>query len=153
MISDVQANGGAGGKELAEKVVELAGKRHQFQFVYNEEDSIETKLNKIKATKVMEARRSPDSCLNASSNNWKSWASPTILSVWLRLSTLSQTIRNLAHLALCCDYQPAQSFCWCRLSSSSDWCNMTMPGLPKCQPAKRLMLTKTAISAVCPNKY
>ena len=51
VISDVWANGGAGGKELAEKVVELAEGDKHFQFVYNEEDSIETKLNKI-VTKV-----------------------------------------------------------------------------------------------------
>ena len=51
VISDVWANGGAGGKELAEKVVELAEGDNHFQFVYNEEDSIETKLNKI-VTKV-----------------------------------------------------------------------------------------------------
>ena len=51
VISDVWANGGAGGKELAEKVVELAEGDNHFQFVYNEEDSIKTKLNKI-VTKV-----------------------------------------------------------------------------------------------------
>lgn len=51
VISDVWANGGAGGKELAKKVVELADGDNHFQFVYNEEDSIETKLNKI-VTKV-----------------------------------------------------------------------------------------------------
>ena len=51
VISDVWANGGAGGQELAEKVVELAEGDNHFQFVYNEEDSIETKLNKI-VTKV-----------------------------------------------------------------------------------------------------
>ena len=51
VISDVWSNGGAGGKELAEKVVELAEGDNHFQFVYNEEDSIETKLNKI-VTKV-----------------------------------------------------------------------------------------------------
>ena len=51
VISDVWANGGAGGKELAEKVVELAEGDNHFQFVYNEQDSIETKLNKI-VTKV-----------------------------------------------------------------------------------------------------
>lgn len=51
VISDVWANGGAGGKELAEKVVELAEGDNHFQFVYNEEDSIETKLNQI-VTKV-----------------------------------------------------------------------------------------------------
>ena len=51
VISDVWANGGSGGKELAEKVVQLAEGDNHFQFVYNEEDSIETKLNKI-VTKV-----------------------------------------------------------------------------------------------------
>ena len=51
VISDVWANGGAVGKELAEKVVKLAEGDNHFQFVYNEEDSIETKLNKI-VTKV-----------------------------------------------------------------------------------------------------
>ena len=51
VISDVWANGGAGGKELAKKVVELAEGDNHFHFVYNEEDSIETKLNKI-VTKV-----------------------------------------------------------------------------------------------------
>ena len=51
VISDVWANGGVGGKELAEKVVELAEGDNHFQFVYNEEDSIEIKLNKI-VTKV-----------------------------------------------------------------------------------------------------
>lgn len=51
VTSDVWANGGAGGKELAKKVVELAEGDNHFQFVYNEEDSIETKLNKI-VTKV-----------------------------------------------------------------------------------------------------
>lgn len=51
VISDVWANGGAGGKELAEKVVQLAEGDNHFQFVYNEEDSIGTKLNKI-VTKV-----------------------------------------------------------------------------------------------------
>ena len=38
-------------RSLAEKVVELAEGDNHFQFVYNEEDSIETKLNKI-VTKV-----------------------------------------------------------------------------------------------------
>ena len=51
VISDVWANGGAGGKELAEKVVELAERDNHFQFIYNEEDSIDIKLNKI-VTKV-----------------------------------------------------------------------------------------------------
>lgn len=51
VISDVWANGGAGGRELAEKVVTLAEQDNQFRFVYEEDDSIETKLTKI-VTKV-----------------------------------------------------------------------------------------------------
>ncbi|HEQ9220147.1 formate--tetrahydrofolate ligase [Streptococcus pyogenes] len=51
VISDVWANGGAGGRELAEKVVTLAEQDNQFCFVYEEDDSIETKLTKI-VTKV-----------------------------------------------------------------------------------------------------
>ncbi|VGQ63840.1 formate--tetrahydrofolate ligase [Streptococcus pyogenes] len=51
VISDVWANGGAGGRELAEKVVALAEQDNQFCFVYEEYDSIETKLTKI-VTKV-----------------------------------------------------------------------------------------------------
>ncbi|HEQ4751157.1 TPA: formate--tetrahydrofolate ligase [Streptococcus pyogenes] len=51
VISDVWANGGAGGRELAEKVVILAEQDNQFRFVYEEDDSIETKLTKI-VTKV-----------------------------------------------------------------------------------------------------
>ncbi|HEQ4355672.1 TPA: formate--tetrahydrofolate ligase [Streptococcus pyogenes] len=51
VISDVWASGGAGGRELAEKVVTLAEQDNQFRFVYEEDDSIETKLTKI-VTKV-----------------------------------------------------------------------------------------------------
>ncbi|VHC80573.1 formate--tetrahydrofolate ligase [Streptococcus pyogenes] len=51
VISDVWANGGAGGRELAEKVVTLAQQDNQFRFVYDADDSIETKLTKI-VTKV-----------------------------------------------------------------------------------------------------
>ncbi|HGN5017356.1 TPA: formate--tetrahydrofolate ligase [Streptococcus pyogenes] len=51
VISDVWANGGAGARELAEKVVTLAEQDNQFRFVYEEDDSIETKLTKI-VTKV-----------------------------------------------------------------------------------------------------
>ncbi|PZO95351.1 formate--tetrahydrofolate ligase [Streptococcus halichoeri] len=51
VISDVWAKGGAGGRELAEKVVALAQRDHHFNFVYQEDDSIETKLTKI-VTKV-----------------------------------------------------------------------------------------------------
>lgn len=51
VISDVWANGGKGGAELAEKVVSLAEEENNFSFVYDENDSIETKLTKI-VTKV-----------------------------------------------------------------------------------------------------
>lgn len=51
VISDVWATGGSGGKELAEKVVALAEQDNQFRFVYDADDSIETKLTKI-VTKV-----------------------------------------------------------------------------------------------------
>lgn len=47
VISDVWANGGKGGKELAEKVVALAEEDNNFSFTYDLEDSIETKLEKI----------------------------------------------------------------------------------------------------------
>ena len=47
VLSDVWANGGEGGKDLAEKVVELAEQENNFQFVYDEEDSIQEKLDKI----------------------------------------------------------------------------------------------------------
>ncbi|WP_242258367.1 formate--tetrahydrofolate ligase [Streptococcus thoraltensis] len=51
VISDVWANGGKGGQELAQKVVALAEQDNHFNFVYDEDDSIETKLTKI-VTKV-----------------------------------------------------------------------------------------------------
>ncbi|MGT2833674.1 formate--tetrahydrofolate ligase [Streptococcus halotolerans] len=51
VISDVWASGGKGGRELAQKVVELAEQDNHFNFVYDEDDSIETKLTKI-VTKV-----------------------------------------------------------------------------------------------------
>ncbi|MGT2756443.1 formate--tetrahydrofolate ligase [Streptococcus ovuberis] len=47
VISDVWANGGAGGRDLAEAVVKLAEGKNNVNFVYDSEDSIETKLNKI----------------------------------------------------------------------------------------------------------
>ncbi|MEG2937538.1 MAG: formate--tetrahydrofolate ligase [Vagococcus sp.] len=47
VLSDVWANGGAGGTDLAEKVMELAERPNDFKFVYDLEDSIEEKLNKI----------------------------------------------------------------------------------------------------------
>ncbi|MCK3904078.1 formate--tetrahydrofolate ligase [Streptococcus suis] len=51
VLSDVWAHGGQGGRQLAEKVVQLVQEENHFQFVYDVEDSIETKLHKI-VTKV-----------------------------------------------------------------------------------------------------
>ena len=51
VISDAWANGGAGGRDLAEKVIQLAQEENHFSYVYDEEDNIETKLTKI-VTKV-----------------------------------------------------------------------------------------------------
>ena len=55
-LSEVWAKGGEGGKALAEEVIRLAEDttNDHFQFVYDLEDSIEDKLNKI-ATKVYRA--------------------------------------------------------------------------------------------------
>ena len=47
VLSDVWAKGGAGAVDLADKVIELAEQDNNFQFVYEENDSIEEKLNKI----------------------------------------------------------------------------------------------------------
>ncbi|NEW63369.1 formate--tetrahydrofolate ligase [Granulicatella sp. zg-ZJ] len=47
VLSDVWGAGGKGGIELAHKVVELVEKPNNFSFVYDLEDSIEEKLNKI----------------------------------------------------------------------------------------------------------
>lgn len=47
VLSDVWANGGEGGIELAEKVMELAEQDNSFSYVYDLEDSIEEKLTKI----------------------------------------------------------------------------------------------------------
>lgn len=47
VLSDVWGNGGEGGIQLAEKVVELAERPNKFSYVYDLSDSIETKLNKI----------------------------------------------------------------------------------------------------------
>ena len=47
VLSDVWANGGAGGVDLANKVVELAEQPNDFKYAYELEDSIEEKLNKI----------------------------------------------------------------------------------------------------------
>lgn len=51
VLSDVWANGGKGGADLADKVIELAEKPNNFKYVYDVEDSIEDKLNAI-VTKV-----------------------------------------------------------------------------------------------------
>ena len=51
VISDVWAKGGASCRDLAEKVIQLAQEENHFSYVYDEEDSIETKLTKI-VTKV-----------------------------------------------------------------------------------------------------
>ncbi|MBC1520045.1 formate--tetrahydrofolate ligase [Listeria aquatica] len=51
VLSDVWANGGNGGVELAKEVVRLAEQPNHFQFVYDDEDSLEEKLEKI-VTKV-----------------------------------------------------------------------------------------------------
>lgn len=51
VISDVWAHGGTGGRDLAEKVIQLAQEENHFSYVYDQEDSIETKLTKI-VTKV-----------------------------------------------------------------------------------------------------
>ena len=52
VISDVGQIGGAGGRDLAEKVIQLAQEENHFSYVYDEEDSIETKLTKIVTKKV-----------------------------------------------------------------------------------------------------
>ena len=47
VLSDVWGKGSAGGKALAEKVVALAEEPNNFSYVYDLDDSIEEKLNKI----------------------------------------------------------------------------------------------------------
>lgn len=56
VVSDVWAQGGPGGAELAQKVTELADQPNQFRFVYEDDDSIQTKLDKI-VQKVYGGRR------------------------------------------------------------------------------------------------
>ena len=53
-LSEVWAKGGEGGRALAEEVVRLCEQPNHFSFVYDEQDSIENKLNAI-ATKVYHA--------------------------------------------------------------------------------------------------
>ena len=47
VLSNVWAQGGEGGRELAEEVVRLCGEEHSFTFSYDVEDPIEDKLNAI----------------------------------------------------------------------------------------------------------
>nr|WP_246570093.1 formate--tetrahydrofolate ligase [Lentibacillus saliphilus] len=51
VLADVWAKGGQGGLELATKVKENVEKDNNFHYVYEDEDSIEEKINKI-ATKI-----------------------------------------------------------------------------------------------------
>lgn len=51
VLADVWANGGEGGKALAEEVVRIAEQDNNFSFAYDLEDSIEMKLEKL-VTKV-----------------------------------------------------------------------------------------------------
>lgn len=47
VLSDVWANGGEGGKALAEQVLKLVDEPSDFHFAYEETDTIQTKLDKI----------------------------------------------------------------------------------------------------------
>jgi len=51
IVADVWGKGGKGGLELATKVKDLVDQENNFQFVYDDKDSIEEKLTKI-ATKI-----------------------------------------------------------------------------------------------------
>ncbi len=51
VLSDVWAKGGEGGTELASEVVNLCEKQNNFEFAYNDSDSIEQKINAV-ATKI-----------------------------------------------------------------------------------------------------
>ncbi len=155
MISDVWANGGAGGKELAEKVVELAEGDNHFQFVYNEEDSIETKLNKI-VTKVYggkgvrltpAAKRELKQLEELGFSNYPICMAKTQYSFSddaKKLGAPKDFVVTISQLKV-----SAGAGFIVALTGAI----MTMPDCLRYQPAKRLMLTKTAISAVCSNKY
>ncbi|MBK5253213.1 MAG: formate--tetrahydrofolate ligase [Peptostreptococcaceae bacterium] len=54
VLSEVWAKGGEGGRELAEEVMKLIEKENNFKFVYEDEDSIKEKIEKI-ATKIYRA--------------------------------------------------------------------------------------------------
>lgn len=47
VLSDVWAKGGAGGADLAEKVVELCEQKNNFRYIYEDSDSMQEKLDKI----------------------------------------------------------------------------------------------------------
>ena len=73
VISDVWAHGGAGGRDLAEKVIQLAQEENHFSYVYDEEDSIETKLTKI-VTKVYGGKGiSLTPAAKRELKDWSSW--------------------------------------------------------------------------------
>ena len=48
-ISEVWAKGGAGGRELAEKVMQAMAKENNFHFIYDVNDDVETKITSIAA--------------------------------------------------------------------------------------------------------
>lgn len=47
VLSDVWAKGGAGGADLAEKVIELCEQENNFRYIYEDSDSMQEKLDKI----------------------------------------------------------------------------------------------------------
>mgnify|MGYP000845557407 CR=1 FL=1 len=51
VVADVHARGGEGGIELARRVVELVEEPSHFRFVYDDEDSLKTKIEKV-ATRI-----------------------------------------------------------------------------------------------------
>lgn len=50
-LSEIWANGGAGGEEMAKKVIAACEKANEFKYMYESDDSIKTKIEKI-ATNV-----------------------------------------------------------------------------------------------------
>lgn len=51
VVADVHARGGEGGVELAHRVVELVEEPNRFSFVYDDDDSLKTKIEKV-ATRI-----------------------------------------------------------------------------------------------------
>ncbi|MBP2020186.1 formate--tetrahydrofolate ligase [Symbiobacterium terraclitae] len=51
VLADVHAHGGEGGVELARRVVELVEEPKDFRFVYDDDDSLKTKIEKV-ATRI-----------------------------------------------------------------------------------------------------